>query len=124
MQKYILSLIILMFSSQIFAQGLSFSVVFDPQITWMSSDSKRIEKEGNNFGFGGGLIMDNYFTENYAFSTGLSILSTGGSLRFLDSLDFQFGGEQDTLPAGSTVKYDLRYLTIPLRLKIKSNEIG
>ncbi len=124
MQKYILSLIILMFSSQIFAQGLSFSVVFDPQITWMNSDSKRIEKEGNNFGFGGGLIMDNYFTENYAFSTGLSILSTGGSLRFLDSLDFQFGGEQDTLPAGSTVKYDLRYLTIPLSLKLKSNEIG
>ena len=124
MQKYILSLIILMFSSQIFAQGLSFSVVFDPQITWMNSDSKRIEKEGHNFGFGGGLIMDNYFTENYAFSTGLSILSTGGSLRFLDSLDFQIGGEKDTLPAGSTVKYDLRYLTIPFSLKLKSNEIG
>ncbi|MFC2115198.1 porin family protein [Bacteroidota bacterium] len=124
MQKYILSLIILMFSSQIFAQGLSFSVVFDPQITWMNSDSKRIEKDGNSIGLGGGLVMDNYFAENYAFSTGLSILSTGGNLQFLDSLDFQNGGEIDTLPPGSIVKYRLQYLTIPISLKLKSNEIG
>ena len=124
MQKYILSLIILVSSSHIFAQGLSFSVVLDPQITWMNSDSKRIEREGVNFGIGGGLVMDNYFTENYAFSTGLQILSTGGSLKYLDSLDFQFAGTRDTLPAGSTVNYNLQYLTIPFGLKLTSNEIG
>ncbi len=68
--------------------------------------------------------MDLYFTENYAFSTGLSILGTGGDLHYLDSLDFRFGGGRDTLPAGSTVKYKLQYLTIPFSLKLKSNEIG
>ncbi len=114
----------MMFPSHIFGQGLSFSVVFYPQVTWMNSDSKRIERDGANFGFGGGLAMDHYFTENYAFSTGLFILGTGGNLRFLDSLDFQFGGERDTLPAGSTVNYKLQYLCIPFSLKLKSNEIG
>ena len=124
MQKYILSIIILAFSSQIFAQGLSFSVVVDPQIAWMNSDSKKIEREGTKLGFGGGLVMDNYFTENYAFSTGLFILGTGGSLNYLDSLDFQFDGTSTTLPPGSTIKYKLQYLTIPFGLKLKSNEIG
>ena len=76
MQKYILSLIILLSSPQIFAQGLSFSVVLDPQMTWMDSDSKKVEREGSNFGIGGGLVMDLYFAENYAFTSGLQILST------------------------------------------------
>jgi len=124
MQKYILTLIILVFSSHIFAQSLSFSVVVDPQITWMNSDSKNTERDGTEFGFGGGLVMDHYFAENYAFSSGISILSTGGSLKYLDSLAFQFGGSTDTIPAGSTIRYKLQYLTIPLSLKLKSNEIG
>jgi hypothetical protein len=124
MQKYILSLFILISTSQLFGQGLSFSVVLDPQITWMSSDSKKIEREGTKFGFGGGLVLDNYFQENYAFSTGIFLQSMGGELRFLDSIPFTAGGIQDTLPAGSLVKYRMQYLTIPISLKLKTNEIG
>ncbi|HEC43236.1 MAG TPA: PorT family protein [Bacteroides sp.] len=124
MQKYILSLIILLSSSQIFAQGLSFSVVLDPQMTWMDSDSKKVEREGSNFGIGGGLVMDLYFAENYAFTSGLQILSTGGNLTFLDSIPIKPGGIIETLPAGSTVEYKLQYLVIPFGLKLKSNEIG
>jgi len=93
-------------------------------ISWMSSDSKKIEREGTNFGFGGGLVLDNYFQENYAFSTGIFLEGMGGNLRFLDSIGFTTGGVQDTLPAGSTVKYKLQYITIPVSLKLKTNEIG
>ena len=124
MQKYILSIIMVLLPCQIFAQGLSFSVVFDPQATWMNSDSKRVERSGNNFGMGGGLVMDRFFAENYAVSTGLFILGTGGSLTFLDSLDLQTGTSRDTLPPGSSLRYKLQYLTIPISLKLKSNEIG
>lgn len=124
MQKYVLSLILFLFPATIFSQGLSFSVVFDPQLAWMNSDSKRIERSGMDLRLGGGLVMDSYFAENYAFSTGLFILGTGGDLRFLDSLDFRFGGIPDTLSPGSVLKYRLRYVTLPLSLKLKSNEIG
>lgn len=124
MQKYILSVILLASSVQIFGQGLSFSVVVDPQISWMNSDSRRVERDGTNFGIGGGLVMDNYFQENYAFSTGLLIGTTGGTLKYLDSLEFQFAGTRDTLPAGTSVRYKMQYLTIPISLKLKSNEIG
>ena len=74
MQKYILSLIILIFSSQIFSQELSFSVVVDPMITWMKTNDQDIQRDGYNFGYNIGLVMDKYFTDSYALSSGLSIL--------------------------------------------------
>ncbi len=124
MQKYILSLIILAFSLQIFAQDLSFSVVVDPQITWMKSSSDRIQRDGWNFGYNIGLVMDKFYTDNYALSTGLSILNTGGNLHYLDSMVFDFGSGKDTLPPGTTVSYKLQYLTIPFSLKLTSSQIG
>jgi hypothetical protein len=124
MQKYILSLIILVFSSQIFSQKLSFSVVVDPIITWMKTNDQDIQRDGYHFGYNIGLVMDKYFTDSYAFSTGLSILNTGGSLHYLDSIDFDFGSGRDTLPGGTTVTYNLRYITIPFSLKFNSPEIG
>ena len=124
MQKYILSFIVLILTSPAFSQGLSFSVVVDPQITWMNSDSKRIERSGTNIGIGGGLVMDKYFADNYAFSTGLLILSTGGDLLFKDTLCFHFGDSTYNLQSESTLKFKLQYITVPLSLKLKSNEIG
>jgi hypothetical protein len=124
MQKYILSLIILAFSSQIFSQKLSFSVVVDPMITWMKTSEEDVQRDGVNFGYNIGLVMDKYFTDEYAISTGISILNTGGNLLFLDSMDFDFGSGRDTLPGGSTVSYNLQYITIPFSLKLNSTEIG
>jgi hypothetical protein len=123
MQKYIINLIILLIPSQIFAQKLSFSVVFDPQITWLNSDSKSLESDGTRFGFNAGLVMDNYFADNYAFSTGVSILQTGGNLMLVDTAGFQNPSWLDTL-SGTTVSYNMQYITVPLSLKLKSNQIG
>lgn len=124
MQKYIFNLIILLLPVQIFAQNLSFSVVFDPQITWLNSDSKSVESDGARFGFNAGLVMDKYFAENYAFSTGISILQTGGKLHLVDTAGFQNPDWLDTLPSGTSVQYQLQYITVPVSLKLKSNQIG
>ena len=124
MQKYILSLIILAFSSQIFPQKLSFSVVVDPMITWMKTNEEDIQRDEVNFGYNIGLVMEKYFTDDYAISTGISILNTGGNLLYLDSMDFDFGSGMDTLSGGTTVTYNLQYITIPFSLKLNSTEIG
>ena len=39
-------------------------------------------------------------------------------------MQLEFSSGRDTLPGGSTVLYDLRYITIPLSLKFTSTEIG
>ncbi len=124
MQKYILSLIILAFSLQTYSQKLSFSVVVDPIISWMKTNEKDIRRDGFSFGYNFGLVMDKYFDENYAISTGLTILNTGGKLHYLDSTAFDFGSETDTFPGGTTAAYNLRYITIPFSLKLNSTEIG
>jgi hypothetical protein len=124
MQKYIFILIILLMPAGIFAQKLSFSVVFDPQVTWLNSDSKSIAPEGAKFGFNAGLVMDNYFAENYAFSTGISILQTGGVMSLADTSGFTDTDWLDTVPEGDPVRYHLQYITIPISLKLKSNQIG
>jgi hypothetical protein len=76
------------------------------------------------FGVRGGLIVDKYFQEHYAISTGLSIGTQGGSLRYSEETTIRVYNEEDTLPAGTTVDYRLNYITIPLGLKLKTNQIG
>ncbi len=124
MQKYILSLIILTFPCRMFSQKLSFSVVFDPQLTWMNTHTRSVEAGGAGFGFNAGLVMDNYFAENYAFSTGISIWKTGGILTVVDTAGFQDPSWLDTLGPTTAVTYNLQYITIPFSLKLKSNQIG
>jgi hypothetical protein len=125
MQKYILSFFMLVLSQQIYSQELSFSVVVDPAITWMKTNQRNeIRREGSNFGLNVGLVMDKFFTDKYALSTGLTILNTGGNLNYKDSINFDLGAAGDTLPGGSTVTYKLQYLTIPVSLKLHSTEIG
>jgi hypothetical protein len=124
MQKYILSLIILLFQVQVFAQKLSISVVFDPQVTWMKCDSRYVENEGARFGFNTGLLLDAYFAENYAFSTGAFIWRTGGKLELVDPGGFNDPSGFDTLAQGTTINYKLQYISVPLSLKLKSNQIG
>lgn len=124
MQKYVLCLIILVFSSQIFSQKLSLGVVVDPMITWMKTNEEDIQRDGYNFGYNFGLVMDQYISDNYTLSTGISILNTGGNLHYLDSIDFDFGSGRDTLPGGTTVSYNLQYITIPFSLRFNSAETG
>lgn len=124
MQKYILCLIIMAFSSATFSQKLSFSGVVDPMITWMRSNEKDIQRDAYHFGYNIGLGVDQYITDNSTLSSGLSILYTGGSLHYLDSIEFDFGTGMDTLPGGTTVNFDLQYITIPFSIKLHSEEIG
>ncbi|MFO7924905.1 MAG: porin family protein [Bacteroidales bacterium] len=108
------------------AQGLRFSVFADPQISWLKSESRIAENAGIRGGFNAGFEMDNFFSENYALSTGLSLNSLGGKLKFTDSVAFQFDNhaDADTLTPGNIAIYKLQYLNVPLGLKFTTREIG
>jgi hypothetical protein len=106
------------------AQGIRFNLMADPQISWMVPDSKKITSDGTVFGINAGLGMDYFFTENYAFSTGISINNIGGKLQYADTLEIPSGAENFSIPPLSTVTFKLQYLNIPIGLKFKTNEIG
>jgi len=124
MKKYIVSALCLTCLMPLYSQGISFSVFFEPQMSWLAPDVKSISRDELKAGFNTGLIMDKYFTENYAFSTGISIWNTGGSLLYIDSTGFDFNYGRQPLLANSVMSYRLQYINIPLGLKLNSNEIG
>lgn len=105
-------------------QRLRFGVFVDPQFSWLSPDARNISKKGTHLGVNAGLVMDKFFQKHYAFSTGLSIGSQGGGLSFDEMSTIHVYNEIDTIPAGATVNYKLKYITVPIGLKFTTNQIG
>jgi len=124
MKKYTFIAILILFSNCIFSQRTSFSIVMDPQIAWLRTEMDEVQSDGIVFGFNGGLVMDRYFTENYAFSTGITLWQTGGKLLFTEQTNIEFRDGTETLEPNTSMTYRLQYLTIPLSLKLTSNQIG
>ena len=106
------------------SQGIRFGIFFDPNIAWMKPDISDVKNAGSRMGFKVGLSFEKYFTENYAFFSGISIQHLGGKLKYADSISFTAQNITEMLPEGSTITYKLQYVSVPLGLKLKTNEIG
>jgi len=122
--KNYLFLFLSLFPLTVFSQNLRFSIIGDPQISWMVPDKGGIERKGAVFGLNAGMGMDKFFAENYAFSTGITITNLGGKLSYPESLEYKIGNTTKIIPSGSTITYSLQYISVPLGLKFKTNEIG
>ncbi len=117
--------IVLLLSSQFsISQNLKFSIVGEPQISWMNPDIINVESTGAKLGIKYGLNMEKYFQDNYAFAIGLLINNTGGSLLYNDTIYFRVSDTQDTLDASAEVKYNIQYIEIPIGFKFTTNQIG
>jgi hypothetical protein len=124
--KKLFILLILASSSALFAQSnMRLGAHIDPIFSWFSPKTSHIEKDGARLGYNGGLIMEYYFAPNYALVSGLNLTQLGGNLLYNDEVDITTGeGDHVLLPPQTTVAFNLNYLTIPMALKLKSNEIG
>jgi hypothetical protein len=108
-------------------QKISFGLHADPVISWFSSDINEVENNGARPGFSFGLTFNKFFSPNYSFSTGISIINAGGRLVNTQTTDLQLGKKEyklATVPAGKSVVYKIQYLTVPLGLKLQTNQIG
>ncbi|MCT4589404.1 MAG: PorT family protein [Carboxylicivirga sp.] len=96
------------------------SFVLSPQISWLSSDNSAVEGDGNLFGYNFGVVMDRFFDKNYAFTTGLTINTTGGKLSYDPATSMEIGGSTEANVTDAT--YRLKYIEVPLSLKLITNE--
>lgn len=115
---------VLLLNSAALAQKIRFGLFADPVIGWFSSDTHGTESKGARAGFNFGLIFNKYFTDNYAFSTGINILNAGGQFTNSVPVEMEFKNMQASVAAGETVIYKVQYLSVPLGLKFNSNQIG
>jgi hypothetical protein len=124
MKKYIISGLLLLCFIGGQGQDLRFGVFVEPQLSWLTPDAKNIDRDGFRIGINGGMIMDKYFAKNYAFTTGISISNIGGNLFYEDSLAIKTAEEEQVMSPRTTVDYKLQYVSVPLGLKFRTNQIG
>jgi hypothetical protein len=106
---------------------INFSIHFDPLLSWFSTDSYNTRNDGAIPGFNFGISYNKYFGPNYSFSSGLNIINAGGRLISREITRFElknFSDEIITVPAGEAITYRITYLSIPLGLKLQTNQIG
>jgi len=103
------------------AQGkFQLGLQLSPNLSWMNPDSEGVDGEGSKIGFGYGIIADFNIADNYAISTGISLLNIGGKLSYPDIQS------PNLIPIGGRTEADIRlkYVQIPFTLKLKTNQIG
>ncbi len=110
------------------SRSLSFGMQIAPTFAWLKSDNKGYDNQGSAIGFNYGLVTDFSLSDNsnYFFSTGVQVAELPGKM-----LSPSIHYDPDTTALGNTLeyatedyKYKLRYIDIPLGLKMKTAEIG
>ncbi len=71
-----------------------------------------------------GLIADLFFSDHYAFTTGVGVNNMGGKLAYADSTLFVSGSDSLYAVPGQVLKHRMQYIDIPLGLKLKTEELG
>jgi len=92
----------------------SFGLKAAPQINWMKPNADFIQGNGAKIGFSWGFIAEKNFSDNYSLNSGFNMLFNGGKLKITNS-------------ANGTVtnrNYFLKYIEIPVTLKMRTNPIG
>ncbi len=105
-------------------QHIHMGLFVDPLISWYSSDSRDVEGRGTRAGIAGGFNINFYFSQNYAFSSGVTLLRSGGIQSYSDTTLYTIDGRAITVDQGSRVNYRGDYVMVPLGLRLRTNQIG
>ncbi|MGC8802500.1 MAG: porin family protein [Bacteroidales bacterium] len=103
---------------------IRFSVFASPLINWFKSDVRSAKNESAVLGYNIGFGMDKYFAEHYAITSGASIVTLGGKLKYNYVATFNTADTTIQVPANVAIKHKLQYISVPLGLKFISREIG
>ena len=124
MRKILFILMILPVTTLTYAQDIRFSFMANPQLTWFSGSDENYQANGSFPALNIGLELDAFFSENYAFSTGITINNLRGGVIYNDSLTYNIADTRKILPSDSRMTFNLQYISVPLGLKFKTIEIG
>lgn len=119
MKKILPLLLFLVMISQAQAQykPILFGLRVGTSLGWVNPDTEGYTSEGVVPGFTWGFIGEFFLMENYAILTGFNVNYNGGNLEYPYYKDVN----NDMIPEEGVLhrKYNLRYIEIPLCLKMK-----
>jgi hypothetical protein len=120
MKKNIVLMIVLILSSvamkaQDKAKPFNFSFRIGPNLSWLKSNSDAVSYGGSILGFSWGALCEFPLQSNYSFLSGFNINFAGGKVNY--------AGIKDGSAVSVDERYSIKYLELPLMLKIKTNEV-
>ena len=120
MKKLLLTLGSLAFVQAASAQ-VEIGLKISPSVNYFraSSQNTGFQGDGAKIGFGGGVFLDYFFGENYAFNTGLFLTGKGGTYSYNEKV-FSPGGS----PVPVSQKLGIDYVEVPLTIKLFTNEVA
>jgi hypothetical protein len=108
--------------------NIRIGVFIAPNISWMKPTANKsddrmylVSSEGSKMGYSWGLMIDKPFAENYGFSTGLHITTSGGKILAQENRSVS---QPATRVTYADFDYRLQFLEIPFNLKLRSDELG
>lgn len=122
MKKILLTVAALALAPAAFAQ-VEIGLKVSPSIAYLRTDSPSgtsFSSENAKFSFGGGIFMDYFFGENYAFNTGLFLTGKGGTISYLDRNPLS----SSSVGIRVEQKIAIQYLELPLTIKLFTNEVA
>ncbi len=105
---------------------VKFGLKFSPHITWVTADNKTTTTNGARVNLSYGLMMDYYFTDNYAFATEFGITTFGGNLAVpsIKATEISYKGTNFANTGDLSYDYKLQYITAPAIIRMRTKEIG
>lgn len=117
--RLILFTTLIFLATGLFSQDKPFRFGFRvaPALSWISPDSEHYESDGIAPGFSWGMIADFSIAANYFIKTGFNFDYLNGNLVFPHQKD-------TNTPGTLNRKYKLRYIEVPLTIKLRTNKFG
>jgi hypothetical protein len=114
---------LLLLSSGLLAQEkfpVKLGLKLSPNLGWLHPNTQDYSTGKASFGGTVGLISEFYFTERYAFTTGLNFEFLNGNMKF------PYNATKDTTLVSGQMnqKVGITYIDIPLMLKMSTREFG
>lgn len=103
---------------------MEIGIQFSPTISgnrFIAEDRHNFEKSSNTLRLGVGVIGDYFFSNNYAFSSGLMYRSKGSKISYTYMSE---AGDGQLRPTTETDELTVQYLEVPLTLKLFTNEVA
>ena len=119
--------VISFFTVQAQNTGLEIGLKVSPSISTnrvVAPSTFNMEKYGSKPRFGIGLVLDYFFSENYAFSTGLEYTMKGAAVKYSQLSSNTNGNAPRTITNTRPVdEFNVQYLQIPVGFKLYTNEV-
>ncbi|TPE45170.1 porin family protein [Pontibacter mangrovi] len=123
MKKFTLLLLFLCASFTSMAQ-VEIGLQLSPTVSgnrFVAEDRYNFEKESNKLRLGVGVVVDYFFAQNYAFSTGLMYRSKGAEITYNYTRE---NGDGSTESISGKDDIGVQYVELPLTLKLFTNEVA